>query len=96
MQTKFKWTDKQRLIIISGVSTAVTMSSSLQLARALGEDIYFFAKASAEQINSDERIQKKLKVVFESQMILGENNFYEQFLKLEKETSENDQISFSA
>ena len=85
MQTKFKWTDKQRLLFVNGLSLGVSMAPSLEIARKLGEDIYFFAKAPAEQINSDERIQKKLKVVFELQLILGKNNLYEQFLALEKD-----------
>ena len=93
MQTKFKWTDKQRLLFVCGLSMGVAMSPSLEMAHQLGEDIYFFAKAPAEQINSDERIQKKLKAVFELQLILGKNNLYEQFLALEKD---DDTDSFAA
>lgn len=96
MQTKFKWNDKQRLLLISGLSMGISLSPSIEMSQRLGEDIYYFTKASADQINSDERIQKKLKHVFELQIILGPNNLYEQFLKLEKETGEDDQVSLSA
>lgn len=85
MQTKFKWTDKQRLLFVNGLSLGVSMAPSLEIARKLGEDIYFLAKAPVEQINSDERIQQKLKTVFQLQIILGPNNLYEQFLALEKD-----------
>jgi hypothetical protein len=96
MQTKFKWTDKQRLLLISGLSMGISLSPSIEMSQRLSEDIYYFTKASADQINTDERIQKKLKYIFELQITLGPNNLYEQFLKLEKETGEDDQVSLSA
>ena len=96
MQTKFKWTDKQRLLLIGGLSMGISLSPSIEISQRLGEDIYYFTKASADHINTDERIQKKLKHVFELQIIRGPDNLYEQFLKLEKETGEDDQVSLSA
>ena len=96
MQTKFKWTDKQRLLFVGGFSFAVSIAPSLEIARKFGKDIYFLANAPAEQINSDERIQQMLKHTFELHITLGPNNLYEQFLKSEKETGEDDQVSLSA
>lgn len=69
------------------------MSPNIQTAYALGEDIYIFANGEADFINGDERIQNKLKTVFEMQQLLGNNNIYERMLQLDKD---DDQDAFAA
>jgi len=93
MQTKFKWNSKQRLILIAGIALGVTLTPNIETAHILGEDIYVFANGEADFINGDERIQNKLKTVFQMQQLLGTNNLYERMLQLEKE---DDQDSFAA
>ena len=99
MQTKFKWTPEQRLLMIGGISLGVTMTSTIEQAHILAEDIYLFSIASSEIINKDESIQSKLKNVFiQSKLknVCDKNiNIYEELLKLEK-TEDDDQISLSA
>jgi hypothetical protein len=94
MQTKFKWKDKQRLLMIAGLSMGVMLVHKIDAAHNLGGDIYVLANAKAEFINNDERIQNKLKVVFELQQTLGKGNIYEKMLELEKD--EDEQTSFGA
>lgn len=93
MQTKFKWKPEQRLILIAGIALGVTLTPNIETAHIWGEDIYIFANGEADFINSDERIQNKLKVVFEMQKRLGTNNLYEKMLQLDKD---DDQDSFAA
>lgn len=93
MQTKFKWNPEQRLIMIAGIALGVTLTPNIEMAHILGEDIYIFANGKADFINGDERIQSKLKNVFEMQQLLGTSNVYEKMLQLEKE---DDQDSFAA
>lgn len=93
MQTKFKWKAEQRLMMIAGLALGITLAPNIEIAHTLGEDIYIFANGAADFINSDERIQSKLKKVFEMQQLLGKNNIYEKMLQLDKD---DDQTSFAA
>lgn len=90
MQTKFKWTPEQRLLMIGGISLGVTMTSTIEQAHILAEDIHLFSIASPEIINKDEFIQSKLKNVCNKNI-----KIYEELLKLEKK-EDDDQISLSA
>lgn len=84
MQTKFKWKDKQRLLMIRGLSMGIIMSQSLDAAHNLAEDIFAFSKYTPEQINSDESIQKKLKFMFILQKQMNVNQLYEELVMLDK------------
>jgi hypothetical protein len=97
VQTKFKWTDKQRLLVISAISLGIVMSPSVELSRHLAEDIYIISKGTVENLNTDKELQEKLKKSFELQIFLGldGNNLYNQLLELEKE-KDSEQISLSA
>ena len=90
VQTKFKWTPEQRLLMIGRISLGVTMTSTIEQAHILAEDIYLFSIASSEIINKDESIQSKLKKVCDKNI-----KIYEELLKLEKK-EDDDQISLSA
>lgn len=93
MQTKFKWKPEQRLMLIAGLALGVSLAPNINIAQILGEDIYVFAKGEVDFINNNERIQTKLKKVFEIQQLLGKNNVYERMLQLDKD---DDQTSFAA
>lgn len=93
MQTKFKWTDKQRLYTIGRFAYAAEICP-LEMARTYVNDIIFIIKCSADEINNDKAFNLKLEAVFALQkMITGSSEFYDSLIKLEQE-SETD--SFAA
>lgn len=85
MQTKFKWTPKQRLMLIAALSLGVKMAPNIETAHSIAEDIYSFANVTADAINSNEHIQTLLRHAFELQQLIGKNNIYEEMLKLDKD-----------
>ncbi len=93
MQTKFKWTDKQRLLMVGGLSMGISMAPSLEMAKILADDLYIFSQAPADFLNSDTHVQVKLKNVFEFGKMMNLTDVYDNLIKLDKE---DDTDSFAA
>ena len=103
MQTQFKWNAKQRFLIISTMSTSIEMTMTMlplsndqlkEMVILLANDINFFATAPSEKINTDERMQEKLKRVFALTAQFGPSEMYDNLVKWETEP-DSDEISFA-
>ena len=103
MQTQFKWNAKQRFLIISTMSTSIEMTMTMlplsndqlkEMVILLANDINFFATAPSEKINTDERMQEKLKRVFALSAQFGPSEMYANLVKWETEP-DSDEISFA-
>ena len=53
MQTKFKWTEKQRFCTIARFAYAATICPTLEMARSYAIDIILITKGSVDEINND-------------------------------------------
>lgn len=93
MQTKFKWTEKQRLKMIDSLGMGVLMSPSLEVSHKIGEYIIIFTKASSDFINDDEYVQERLKTIFKFQKALNVTELHDTLVKLE---SDDESSSFAA
>ena len=97
MQTKFKWTPTQRMLLIQSMAMGIMMSPSQEISNILANDIYKFSTLSAESINEDVEIQSKLKTLFSITNDLSNSmkdaNLHNLLLK---EENKEEKISFGA
>ena len=88
MQTQFKWTDKQRLLIIDAMGMGISMTNDIEKAKTMGLDISMFAAANSDFLNTNEYVQKKLTFVFNLSKTLGTTEMHDELLRLENESEE--------